>query len=58
MQYNVGVPPGKRLVKVAEEDTGAALAMLNLMRHAREVLDGSLPLCSSSDALEAQRLAE
>jgi predicted dehydrogenase len=54
----VGIPSGKRLVEVAEEDTGASLAMLNLMRHARDVLDGASPLCSGKDALEAQRIAE
>jgi predicted dehydrogenase len=53
-----GIPPGKRLVEVADEDTGGALAMLNLMRHAQEVIDGATPLCSGDDALEAQRIAD
>jgi predicted dehydrogenase len=53
-----GIPPGKRLVDAAEEDTGGAFAMRNLMRHAQEVLDGATPLCVGEDALEAQRIAE
>jgi predicted dehydrogenase len=53
-----GIPPGKRLVESATEDTGAASAMLNLMRNLREVLAGAAPLCSGEDAVAAQRIAE
>ena len=53
-----GIPPGRRLVEVGTEDTGAASAMLNLMQNLREVLGGAAPLCSGEDAVAAQRLAE
>jgi predicted dehydrogenase len=57
VQDNVGIPPGKRLVEKTPEDTGAGSAMLNLMRHVQDVLDGAKPLCSGEDALAAQRIA-
>jgi predicted dehydrogenase len=53
-----GIPPGKRLLEVGTEDTGAASAMLNLMQNLRDVLDGAAPLCSGEDAVAAQRIAE
>jgi predicted dehydrogenase len=53
-----GIPPGRRLVETHEEDTGAALAMVNLMRHVGAVVAGAAPLCSGEDALAAQRVAE
>jgi predicted dehydrogenase len=58
LRDGAGVPPGKRLVATAEEDTGAGSAMLNLMHHVREVLAGAAPLCTGEDALAAQRVAE
>lgn len=58
LRDGVGIPPGKRLVENAPEDTGAALAMLNLMQNLREVLDGGVPLCSGEDAVASQRIAE
>lgn len=54
----VGIPPGKRLVEVETEDTGAGLAMTNLMKHLRDVLSGAEPLCSGEDAVAAQKIAE
>jgi len=53
-----GPPPGKRLVGAGEEDTGAASAMTNLMRHVGDVVAGAMPLCGGEDALAAQRIAE
>jgi predicted dehydrogenase len=58
LRDGVGIPPGKRLVETGQEDTGAASAMFNLMRHARDVLDGSGPLCTGEDALAAQLIVE
>jgi predicted dehydrogenase len=55
---HAGIPPGKRLVEAATEDTGAASAMLNLMHHVREVLAGAKPLSSGEDAVAAQRIAD
>jgi predicted dehydrogenase len=57
-QEGIGVPPGKRLVEVSEEDTGSVCAMLNLIRHVRAVVDGAVPLCGGDDALAAQEIAE
>ena len=58
LRDDVGIPPGKRLVETHTEDTGAASAMINLMRNLREVLDGNPPLCTGEDAVKAQRIAE
>jgi predicted dehydrogenase len=58
LQKSVGIPPGRRLVEIGAEDTGAAFSMLNLMRHVRDVLDGAVPLCGGREAVAAQRIAE
>lgn len=57
VRENVGIPAGRRLIEEAECRTGAEDAMLNLMRHARDVLYGASPLCSGDDAVAAQRIA-
>jgi predicted dehydrogenase len=57
LSRDTGIPRGKRLVEEPWEDTGAAFAMLNLMRHVQDVAAGAKPLCSGEDALEAQRVA-
>jgi predicted dehydrogenase len=54
----IGIPSGRRLVEVGEEDTGAASAMRNLMQNVRDVLAGAEPLCVGEDGLAAQRIAE
>lgn len=58
LRDGTGIPPGRRLVEIAAEDTGAASAMLNLMQNIRDVLGGAAPLCSGEDAVAAQRIAE
>jgi predicted dehydrogenase len=58
LKENVGIPPGRRLVEIDSEDTGAASAMSNLMRHAQDVLAGAAPWCSGEDALAAERIAD
>jgi predicted dehydrogenase len=58
MRDAIGIPPGKRLVEITTEDTGAASAMLNLMQNLRDVLGGASPLCEGEDAVAAQRIAE
>ncbi len=58
LRDNAGIPPGRRLVEVRVEDTGAGSAMLNLMQHVRQVIDGAPPECSTQDAIAAQQLAE
>jgi predicted dehydrogenase len=58
LRDGVGAPPGKRLVEIAAEDTDAASAMLNLMRHVQDVVRGAVPLCSGEDALAALEVAE
>jgi predicted dehydrogenase len=58
LRYEAGIPPGKRLVEIGTEDTGAASAMLNLMRNLRAVLGGAEPLCRGEDAVAAQLVAE
>jgi predicted dehydrogenase len=58
LRDGVGIPPGRRLVETAARDTGAAFAMINLMRHVREVIDGAEPLCTGEDAVAAQKIAE
>ncbi len=54
----VGVPPGRRLVETAPQDTGAAFAMISLMRHVRDVIGGAEILCTGEDAVAAQQIAE
>ena len=54
----VGVPPGKRLVETAAEDTGAGDALVNLMRHVQDVVRGAAPLCTGDDAVASLRIAE
>jgi len=58
LREGVGIPPGKRLVEIDPQETGAASAMINLMRHVRDVLEGAEPLCTGEDAVAAQRIAE
>jgi predicted dehydrogenase len=58
LRDGVGIPPGRRLVETAARDTGTAFAMINLMRHVREVIDGAEPLCTGEDAVAAQKIAE
>jgi predicted dehydrogenase len=58
LQDGVGIPPGRRLVETAPQDTGAAFAMISLMRHVRDVIDGAEPLCTGEDAVAAQKIAE
>lgn len=58
LRDGVGIPPGKRLVESAPQDTGAASAMVNLMRHVVEVVGGAEPLCTGEDAVAAQKIAE
>jgi predicted dehydrogenase len=58
LRDGVGIPPGRRLVETAVKDTGAASAMVNLMRHVRDVIDGADPLCTGEDAVAAQTIAE
>src|SRR5262249_7297581 len=58
LRDGVGIPPGKRLVEISDEDTGANAAMRNLMAHASDVAAGAAPLCSAADAIAAQRIAE
>lgn len=58
LREGIGCPPGKRLVKIGEEDTGAASAMLNLMNNVAEVLNGHPPRCSGEDAVAAQKIAD
>jgi predicted dehydrogenase len=57
LQHGVGIPPGRRLMEAGFEDTGAGSAMINLMRNARDVLDGGVPLCTGEDAIAAQLIA-
>ena len=49
----VGIPPGKRLVPVAERDSGGGEAMLRLIRHALAVIKGAEIICTGEDALAA-----
>jgi predicted dehydrogenase len=58
LRDGAGIPPGKRLVETGVEDTGGDAAMLNLMRHVRQVVDGALPQSSMQDAIAAQQIAE
>jgi predicted dehydrogenase len=58
LRDGVGIPPGKRLVETAQQETGAASAMINLMRHVMDVAGGAEPLCTGEDAVAAQRIAE
>ncbi|MDR7306035.1 Gfo/Idh/MocA family oxidoreductase [Rhodoferax saidenbachensis] len=58
LQLDAGVPPGRRLVQTSEQDSGAAQAMANLMRHVRELCQGSTPLCSGEDAIASLKIAE
>jgi predicted dehydrogenase len=58
LRDSVGIPPGKRLVEMGIEDTGGDSAMLNLMRHVRQVVDGASPQSSMRDAIAAQHIAE
>lgn len=58
LRDGVGIPPGRRLVETASRDTGAASAMINLMRNVRDVIDGAEPLCTGEDAVAAQQIAE
>jgi predicted dehydrogenase len=58
VQNNTGIPPGRRLVEGAAEDSGASRAMLNLMQHVKDVITGALPFCTADDAAAAQMIAE
>lgn len=58
LREGAGIPPGRRLVEMAAQETGAALAMTNLMQHVRDVIDGAKPLCTGEDAVAAQKIAE
>ena len=58
LREDAGIPPGKRLVEFATEDTGAGSAMLNLMQNLRDILAGATPFCTGEDAVAAQRIAE
>lgn len=57
LQDGVGVPPGKRLVPVAERDSGGDEAMLRLIRHALAVASGAAVACTGEDALAALEIA-
>ena len=58
LQEGAGIPPGRRLVQIAERDTGSDEAMIRLIRHALEVARGGAVACSGEDALEALVIAE
>lgn len=58
LQEKAGIPPGKRLVEAGAEETGTPGAMLNLMRHVKDVIAGAAPLCTAGDAAAAQAIAE
>jgi len=58
LRDDVGIPPGKRLIEIGTEDTGAASAMLNLMHNVRDILGGGAPQCCGEDAVAAQLVAE
>jgi predicted dehydrogenase len=58
LRDGAGIPPGKRLIEAATEDTGAGSAMLNLMQNVRDVLGGAAPLCCGEDAVAAQLVAD
>jgi predicted dehydrogenase len=58
LRDQTGIPPGRRLIEIGSEDTGAGSAMLNLMGNLRDVLGGAAPLCSGEDAVAAQKIAE
>lgn len=57
LQDGVGIPPGKRLVPVAERDSGGGDAMLRLIRHAMDVASGTAVACTGEDALAALAIA-
>jgi len=57
LQDRVGIPPGKRLVPVAERDSGGGEAMLRLIRHALAVATGAAVACTGEDALAALEIA-
>jgi predicted dehydrogenase len=57
LHREVGIPPGRRLIETGFEDTGVGSAMINLMRNARDVLDGGVALCTGDDAIAAQLIA-
>jgi predicted dehydrogenase len=58
LRDQAGIPPGRRLIEIGSEDTGAGSAMLNLMGNLRNVLGGAAPLCCGEDAVAAQKIAE
>lgn len=58
LHQQAGIPPGRRLVQTAEEDTGADTAMLSLVRHVGELCTGGLPLCSGEDAIASLEIAQ
>src|SRR5258708_19819135 len=58
LRDDVGIPPGKRLIETAPEDTGVGTAMLNLMRHVGDVLHGAEPWCTGADGVAALEIAE
>lgn len=57
LQDGVGAPPGKRLVLLAERDSGGGEAMLRLIRHALAVAAGEVVVCTGEDALAALEIA-
>ena len=57
LQDGVGIPPGKRLVPVAERDSGGGEATVRLIRHAMDVASGGAVACTGEDALAALAIA-
>jgi hypothetical protein len=58
LQNGVGIPLGRRLVPVAECDSGGGEAMLCLIRHALAVAKGAEIICTGEDALAALEIAQ
>lgn len=58
LHQQAGIPPGRRLVQTSEQDTGAGKAMLSLVRHAAELCQGGVPLCSGEDAIASLEIAQ
>lgn len=57
LHLDAGIPPGRRLLQVSEQNTGAGLAMRNLMQHALTVCQGEPPFCSGEDAIASLQIA-
>jgi predicted dehydrogenase len=57
LHLEAGIPPGRRLLQESEQDTGAGMAMRNLMQHALAVCQGERPFCSGEDAIASLQIA-